>query len=73
MTWQIIEVYNDAHITQYIRRTEVPGGWLVESVFDRIYRSTARNPEDGIGSGSGLTFVPDPEKQWQPDVIATVP
>jgi hypothetical protein len=33
------------------RRTKVPGGWLVFTVF-------------GEGEGAGLTFYPDPQHTW---------
>tara|TARA_Y100000746_G_C15345427_1_gene383661 strand:+ start:231 stop:461 length:231 start_codon:yes stop_codon:yes gene_type:complete len=72
MRWEIIEEYSETHIGQYVRRTEVPGGWLVESVFDRVYRSTAQDDNNGLSAGVGLTFVPDPNKEWQPKVIRTV-
>ena len=38
---------------QYIRRSWVPGGWLIRSL---------------NAMAGGLTFYPDPEHKWQPAV-----
>jgi len=35
-------------------RTKIPGGWLFQT-----YSESA-----GLGRGSGVTFIPDPEHQW---------
>lgn len=47
-----------------IRRTKVPGGWLVRG--DEAYDEV--NPHEnsyGLGYGlGGLTFVPDPNHNW---------
>lgn len=73
LAWEVIECQNEIHITTYIRRSELPSGWLVENVYDRIYRSTAANKQDGLGTGCGMTFVPDPNKDWQPKIIFKIP
>jgi len=36
-------------------RTKITGGWLVES---------SRQTSGGGGTGTGLTFIPDPEHKW---------
>lgn len=54
-----------------LRRARVPGGWLLHS-YRELSCQTRRSPiEDqanpvalGIGEGSGLTFLPDPNHNW---------
>lgn len=72
MVWEVIETYSEDHVNMFIKRTKVPGGWLVESVYERIYRSNQPNDENGIGAGSGLAFVPDPYYAWKPTILFTV-
>ena len=72
LKWEVIEIFNAPHVQEILMRTKVPGGWLVKTIFDRIYRSTARNDSDGIGVGSGVTFIADPENSWNPKVIKTI-
>ena len=50
-------------------RAQVPGGWLV-LVHDSVRESRNRPGSNdgighGVGIGSGLTFVPDPEHTWR--------
>lgn len=70
MVWEVIETYSEGHVNMFMKRTKVPGGWLVESVYERIQTDT--NSKSGIGAGSGLTYVPDPHYIWQPKVLFTV-
>jgi hypothetical protein len=63
----------------YTQRLQVPGGWLVRST--RLTREQATHfvapgypggasgnytTGGGLGTGVGLTFLPDPNHAWQP-------
>ncbi|MBF9000558.1 hypothetical protein [Vibrio nitrifigilis] len=43
---------------RYSYRTKIPGGWLI---------ATCEADSDGIGSG--VTFIPDPDHQWNGNSI----
>lgn len=43
-------------------RLKVPGGWLVRIISD----SNTGRTSGGMGSGAGITFVPDPHHEWAP-------
>ena len=45
----------------FIRRTKVPGGWLVESV--KYYNENEQIRAEA-GYGVGLAFIPDPDYKW---------
>jgi hypothetical protein len=72
LKWELIEIYSHSHITYYKVRTELPEGWLVETVYDRIYRSTVQDKNDGLGVGTGVTYVPDLNKSWKTKIIRVI-
>ncbi len=40
-----------------LHRSKVPGGWL-------LYSKTRDHFANGLGVGSGIAFMPDPEHRW---------
>lgn len=57
LIWQGINSTSDALLVipnVHIWRAKVPGGWLV----------TSCNSKASASPGSGLTFVPDPNHEW---------
>jgi hypothetical protein len=48
--WEKVQNSGETLVVNFTARAKVPGGWLV------IYSS---------GSGTGITFVPDPNHTWQ--------
>lgn len=53
LKWETIGVPPAPWGTRSLFRTKVPGGWLV-ILF----------AEDQSGTGGGVTFIPDPNHEW---------
>ncbi|MCO6456912.1 MAG: hypothetical protein J5I93_16560 [Pirellulaceae bacterium] len=65
MIWQQVKHAGGPERT-WLYRAPVPGGWLV--MVQRHEQDTATLTQGvgrGLGVGSGLTFVPDPEHAWK--------
>jgi len=61
LSWQEISS-PDAHHSVF--RSKIPGGWLVTVGFDL-------DPENQFGgTGSSISFVPDPEHKWDGGSVA---
>ncbi|MHA1309271.1 MAG: hypothetical protein ACTSSB_17050 [Candidatus Heimdallarchaeota archaeon] len=62
LDWEVIErnqmFPKHSNHKDMIRRAKVPDGWLIESVKRFVDREQA-------GYGVGLTFIPDPNHEWQ--------
>ncbi|MFP4354799.1 MAG: hypothetical protein ACLFUJ_06705 [Phycisphaerae bacterium] len=54
LTWQRIKSAGEDGSPDMLYRAAVPGGWLV---------AVTENGMDGIGTG--LTFLPDAQHEWQ--------
>ena len=53
----------DVHRSYVLRRTKVPGGWLVQYAdIEHLVRASGITSEfpAAVGVGGGITFVPDP-------------
>jgi hypothetical protein len=79
LQWEIIEQTcssGSQSLCTLTQRLKVPGGWLVRSthtergVAHHLYGIGSPPPTyatlGGVGVGTGLTFVPDPNHSWQP-------
>ena len=65
LPWERIDSGNNGNeeYGQWILfRLKVPGGWLVRIMSD----SNTGAPIGGMGSGAGLTYIPDPGHTWKP-------
>lgn len=54
LEWELIDNIGDGR-PQKLSRAKVFGGWLINTV-----------PNASVG-GAGLTFLPDPNHEWNPD------
>jgi len=61
--WVMVEGLsdNDAFETW---RLAVPGGWLVQTIVHEWVQNQRPSP-DADARGGGLTFLPDPNHDWQ--------
>lgn len=76
LNWEIIEqLQYNSHSESFmniIRRAKVPGGWLLHSYRELSCRAekvtSAEQPNQialGVGEGTGLSFIPDPQYAWK--------
>lgn len=56
LTWEAIKNVGDSIKPQYMARTKVFGGWLVET-------------QNWSVQNGGLTFIPDPNHEWKLEEI----
>jgi hypothetical protein len=56
LEWEFIKTAKKGCGPQYLYRAKVIGGWLLES-------------ENYTASLGGLTFLPDPNHEWQLDPV----
>ena len=65
LIWSIIDTAGaPARVNVY--RAKVPGGWLVlVNHEDQKERRSSQGYSYGMGIGTGVTFVPDPEHTWR--------
>lgn len=68
--WKEDHSGNDWDNSFFIARAKVLGGWLVFQSWDKSFKERVPgNPASagGLGIGTGLAFVPDPDHKWNPD------
>ena len=67
LTWE--DIPND-NTSTYLRRTRIPGGWLVQATEDVIHDHSAygRGMVGGWDWRVSLCFVPDPNHEWNLEV-----
>lgn len=65
MIWQEVKHVGGPTRT-WLYRAPVPGGWLVMAQrFEQDTATLSNGVGRGLGVGSGLTFVPDPDHAWK--------
>lgn len=71
LQWRVVASTAPFPRTAKLYRAEVPGGWLVcvhdakEDAKSFKGMPTGGGQGLGIGISTGLTFVPDPDRNWQ--------
>ncbi len=65
MNWEEIDGESISNVGGWkLYRAKIPGGWLVR-ISDTRSVTIGVSTSIGVGTGAGVTFVPDPEHQWK--------